>query len=55
MRSTLTAKTGFQRYTNADLKTTLYVRVRIKNVPWKFSILNPMNSRVIYPSNLYFS
>ena len=38
-----------QRYTNADLKISLYVSVHIKTIPWKFRILNPKNSRVIYP------
>ena len=44
-----------QRYTNADLKISLYVCVRKKTVPWKFRILNPNNSWVIYPWNSYFS
>ena len=34
------------RYTNADLKNSLYVRVHLKTIPWKFCILNPKNSRV---------
>ena len=29
------------RYTNADLKISLYVCVHIKTTPWKFCILNP--------------
>ena len=37
-----------QRYTNADLKISLYVRVHIKLIPWKFRLLNPENSEVIY-------
>ena len=37
------------RYTNADLKMSLYVRVHIKMIPWKIRILNPRNSRVMYP------
>ena len=35
-------------YTNADLKISLYVCVRIKTMPSKFRIPNPKNSRVIY-------
>ena len=35
-------------YTNADLKISLYVPVHIEIIPWKFRILNPSNSRVIY-------
>ena len=35
------------RYTNADLKISLYVCVHIKRIPWKFRILNPQESRVI--------
>ena len=38
-----------ERYTNADLKISLYVRVHIILIPRKFCILNPENSRVIYP------
>ena len=38
----------FQRYTNADLKLSSYVRVPMKIIPWKFRILNRKNSRVIY-------
>ena len=38
-----------QRYTNADLKISLYVRVHIKLVLWKFHILNPKNSQAICP------
>ena len=33
-----------QRYTNADLKVSLYVH--LKTIPWKFRILNPNNSQV---------
>ena len=33
----------------ADLKISLYVGVHIKTIPWKFRILNPKDSRVIYP------
>ena len=35
------------RYTNADLKISLYVCIHIKTVPWKFRVLIPQNSRVI--------
>ena len=35
-------------YTNADLKISLYACVHIKTIPWKFFILKPKNSRVIY-------
>ena len=35
------------RYTNADLKISLYVCVHIKLIPWKFRFLNPKNSRGI--------
>ena len=31
------------------MKISIYVPVHIKILPWKFCILNPMNSRVIYP------
>ena len=41
-----------ERYTNADLKTSLDVCVYIKTIPWKFCILNPRNSRVICPWSL---
>ena len=37
------------------MKISLYVRMHIKIVPWKFRILNPKNSRVIYPWSLNFS
>ena len=40
------------RYTNADLKISLYVCVHIKTIPWKFHILNPKNSWVICPWSL---
>ena len=36
------------RYTIADLKISLYACVQIKAIPWKFRILKPKNSRVIY-------
>ena len=45
----------FWRYTNADLKISLYVCVQIKIVPWKFRILNYKNSRVIFPWSLWIS
>ena len=35
------------RYTNADLKISLYVCVHIDAIPWKIHILKPENSRVI--------
>ena len=35
------------RYTNADLKISLYVCVDIKTIPLKFHILNSKYSRVI--------
>ena len=37
------------RYTYADLKISLYVCVGIRTMPLKFSILNPINFRVICP------
>ena len=37
------------RYTNADLKISLYVLMLIKRIPWKFCILNAMNSQGIHP------
>ena len=37
------------RYTNADLKISLYFRVHIKMIPWKFCILTPKNTLVIGP------
>ena len=36
----------------ADLKISLYVCIHVKTIPWKFRILNPKNSRVIYPWSL---
>ena len=38
--STAPIFTKFLRYTNADVKTSLYVRVHIKIISWKFRILN---------------
>ena len=43
--------TSCQRYTNADLKISLYVCVHKKKIPWKFCILNSKNSRVICSSS----
>ena len=40
------------RDTNADLKISLYVYVHVKIITWKFRILNPKNSNVIFPYNL---
>ena len=40
------------RYTNADLKISLLVCFHIKTILWKFRILNPRNSRVIYPFHI---
>ena len=37
------------RYSNADLKISLFIRVHIKTIPWIFCVVNPRNSRVIYP------
>ena len=39
----------FWRYTNADLKISLFVLTHIKVIPWKFSILNPKTFRVTLP------
>ena len=36
------------RYTNADLKISLYVRFHKKMIPWKFPTLNLKNSQVIF-------
>ena len=44
-----------QRHTNADLKISLYVCAHVKTVTRKFRILNPKNSRVIYPLRLQIS
>ena len=44
-----------KKYTNAELKIFLYARLHIKVIPWKFWILKPKNSRVIYAWSLYFS
>ena len=41
-----------KRYTNADLKISLYVCVRIKGIPCKFCVLNPKSFRIIYPLSL---
>ena len=37
------------------MKISLYVRIHIKTILWKFCGLNPKNSRVIYPRSLNFS
>ena len=37
-----------ERYTNADLKISVYVRVHMKTIPWKFHILDPKSSRVMF-------
>ena len=42
-------KEDLKVYTYADLKIFLYGRVQVNIILWKFSILNPKNSRVIYP------
>ena len=39
-------------YANADFKKSLYVCVHTKTIPWKFRLLNPKNSQVIYPWSL---
>ena len=41
-----------QRYTNANLKISLYVCVQIKSKSWKLCILNPKGSWVICPWSL---
>ena len=43
---------GCWRYTNADLKISLYVCVHLKTRTWKFRILNPKNFWVICPWSL---
>ena len=43
-----------QRYTSTDLNISLYVWLHIKTIPWKFRILKPKNSRVIYPCILFY-
>ena len=40
------------RYSNVDLKISLYVYVHTKIIPWKFCIFNPKYSRVICPWSL---
>ena len=40
---------ALKRYTNTDLKISLYIWVHIKTIPWKFRFLNPNNSRIICP------
>ena len=39
----------FQRYTNADLKISLYVLIHIKIISWNFFFPDPKNSWVIHP------
>ena len=39
----------YWRNTNVDLKISLYVCAHLQIIQWKFRILNPKNSRVIYP------
>ena len=41
--------------TNADLKISLHTRINLKIIHWKFRILNPNKSRVIYPQSFRFS
>ena len=36
------------------MKISLYVQVHLKTIPWKFRILYPKNSRVIYPWKIGF-
>ena len=40
-------RTNILRYTNADLKISLYVCVYIKTILWKFRFFSPKNGRVI--------
>ena len=37
------------KYTNADLKISLFALIHIKIISWKFRILNPKNSPVVFP------
>ena len=39
------------RYTNADLKISLYDRVHMKIIHWKCGILNPKNFHTISPNS----
>ena len=34
---------------------SLYIRVFIKTIPWKFHIFNPKNFRIIHPWSLHYS
>ena len=43
---------AFKRYSDADLRISLYVCVHKKTIPWTFCIPNPNNSRVICPWSL---
>ena len=45
--SMITVLIIYQRYTNADLKISLYICVQIKITTRKFRILNPKNYRII--------
>ena len=42
-------QTVYLKVTDANLKLSLHVCVHIKIMPWKFRILNSMNSRHFYP------
>ena len=46
LKSLIKRKHESLRYTNADLKISLYARLHIKTMPWKFLILKRTNSRV---------
>ena len=37
------------RYTNADMKISLYVLIHIEILPSKFRFLNSKNTQIIYP------
>ena len=39
----------FWSYSSADLKISLFVLIHIKAIPWKFCIITPKNSGVIFP------
>ena len=40
---------SYWRYSNADLKISLYIHINIKAIPGKFCILDRKNYRVIHP------
>ena len=42
-------KTFTLKYTNVDLKISLYVLIHTKIIPWKFHILNFKNSWAVLP------